>query len=295
MVVRWPVLDGTRAQRRARRRQAGTLRSLQLQPATLKRYRVAALFFFQWLASANEPLPSSGPAADEILAEFIEDCWAQGEARSLIGDVLSGIQHFVPALRKALNDAWRLFGTWTRNEVPSRARPLLPRQVLAMAGYALAEGDVAMAAGLLVAFNGFLRPCETMLARGQCTFDLVKGTVHIDLGFTKGGKRAGVRGHVIIDELEAVLLLARAFEGLQRGDVLFPRGTVGFRRAFKRLLGRIGADPQRYKPYSLRRGGATHHWRVLAKLGLTTVRGRWRHQPTCRIYIQDGVAMLENL
>ena len=56
-----------------------------------------------------------------------------------MGDTLSGLQRFVPSLRKGLNDAWRLFGTWSKTEIPSRARPLLPEQTLAMAGFALAE------------------------------------------------------------------------------------------------------------------------------------------------------------
>ena len=131
-MVRWPILDGTKAQRQARRQQAGTLCSLHLRPSTLKRYNIAVFFFFQLLSGSNEQLPSSAVATGEVLGEFIEDAWAQGEPRSRAGYVLSGIQHFVPSLRKALNNAWRLFGTWARNEVPSRARPLLPQQALAM-------------------------------------------------------------------------------------------------------------------------------------------------------------------
>ena len=40
-----------------------------------------------------------------------------------------------------------------------------------MAGYALAEGDLAMAAGVLVCFNGILRHIEAMLTAKQCSFD----------------------------------------------------------------------------------------------------------------------------
>ena len=40
------ILDGSRHQRQQRRRAAGTLRYLQLQPATVKRYRTAVNFFF---------------------------------------------------------------------------------------------------------------------------------------------------------------------------------------------------------------------------------------------------------
>ena len=297
MVVRasraLPLARATKQQRRGNRAAAGTLRSLQLQPRTLTRYAEAAKFFFNWLAEHGEPMPESVAATDEVLGEFLEDCWAQGESKSIVGDVLSGLQHFVPSLRRALNDSWRLFSTWSKNEVPSRARPLLPEQALAMAGFALSEGDTAMAAAVLVSFNGFLRPVEVMLQASQCTWDLDRGIVHINLGFTKSGKRAGVAEHVIIDELEAVILLARVLGNAPGGTQLFPRGTASFRAKFSRLVARIGGNPTRYRPYSLRRGGATHHFQVIGSLSKTCVRGRWRHQPTARIYIQDGVAMLE--
>ena len=291
MVVR-QVLAGTRQQRRLSRAQAGTLRSLQLQTRTLKRYEKAVIAFFDYLARCRLALPSTAAKMDEILGDYLEEAWADGEPRALVGDTLSGLQHFIPSLKRGLNDAWRLFSTWSKTE-PSRARPLLPDQVLAMAGFALEEADVAMAAALLIGFNGMLRPIELMLLANQCTFDLEKGTCHIDLGFTKSGKRAGLAEHVIIDELEGVLLLAQVLAGKAPGKALFPRGMAQFRKSFCRLVKKIGANTNDIKPYSLRRGGATHHWKVLANLSRTTLRGRWRHQPTARIYIQDGVAMLQ--
>ena len=234
---------------------------------------------------ALEKLPGSTSGTDDLLAEFIEDCWLQGEARSLIGDALSGLQHVGPQLPRGLQDAWRLFGTWSKKEVPTRARPLLPEQVLAMAGFALLDGDVAMAAALLVSFNGLLRAIEVIVQANQATFDFSKGTCHLDLGLTKSGQRAGIAEHVIIDDPEAVLLLGRVLANKPAG-VQLQRNTAAFRRAFAKLVVRIGASPGRYKPYSLRRGGATHHWRTLGNLGLTTVRGRWRHQTTARTYLQ---------
>ena len=289
------ILDGSAQQRQEQRRAAGTLRSLQHQPATVERYKAVVKFFFDPLEAHGEDLPDSTSGTDDLLAEFIEDCWLQGEARSLIGDVLSGLQHFCPQLRRGLHDAWRLFGTWSKNEVPTRARPLLPEQVLAMAGFALLDGDVAMAAALLVSFNGLLRPIEVMLQANQATFDFARGTCHLDLGLTKKGMRAGIAEHVVIDDPEAALLLGRVLANKPAGAHLQPNWAAAFRRAFAKLVSRIGASPGRYKPYYLRRGGATHHWRTLGNLGLTTVRGHWRHQTTARIYLQYGVQMLEKL
>ena len=46
--------------------------------------------------------------------------------------------------------------------------------------------------------------------------------------------------HVIIDDLEAVHLLAQVLAGRAKGKALFPRKTPCFRAGFKRLLGKIG-------------------------------------------------------
>ena len=283
----------TKRERQLIRRAAGTLRSLQLQPRTINRYEAALGFFFAWLEWMNLTIPNSPTEADEVVADFIEDAWLQGEAKSVAGDVLSGLQHFAPMLRRGLPDSWRLYGTWSRQEVPSRARPLLPDQVLAMAGFALFMGEVGMAALLLIAFNGMLRPSEAFVTSRQCSFDLSRGLCHIDLGLTKSGKRFGISEHVIIDELEGVVLLGRVLAGQPAGAQLFPGGHARFRKLFSQLVGKIGARPDLYKPYSLRRGGATHHWRTLGNLGQTTVRGRWRHQITARIYLQEGGAILD--
>ena len=86
-----------------------------------------------------------------------------------------------------------------------------------MADCALEEGDVAMAAGLLVSFNDLLRPCEVMLNAGQRAVDLAQGARHVDLGLTKSGKLAGIAEHVAIEELEGVALLPRPLAGRARG------------------------------------------------------------------------------
>ena len=107
------------------------------------------------------------------------------------------------------------------------------------------------------------------------------------------GLGLGDEKDITVRGLEAVVLLSRLLHRRPAGTQLFPQGTAGFRKSFKRLVLAIGADPSKYKTYSLRRGGATHRFQVLGSLSKTCVRGRWRHQPTARIYIQDGMAMLQ--
>ena len=49
------------------------------------------------------------------------------------------------------------------------------------------------------------------------------------------------------------------------------------------------------KPYSVRRGGATHHYVSKGRLDQTVERGRWAIKRTAKIYIQDGVALARDI
>ena len=45
-----------------------------------------------------------------------------------------------------------------------------------------------------------------------------------------------------------------------------------------------------FKPYSIRRGGATAYFRVTRNMEATLDRGRWSSARVARIYINDGLA-----
>ena len=108
----------------------------------------------------------------------------------------------------------------------------------------------------------------------------------------KGGERAGAPEQIGIDDEFAYLLLKRQLYSQPAGTPLLPRGLIEFRALFKQLVNELGFDSSYIKPYSLRRGGATHHFRVLGNLSATTERGRLRAQKTAQIYITEGVALV---
>ncbi|CAK0847179.1 unnamed protein product, partial [Prorocentrum cordatum] len=144
--------------------------------------------------------------------------------------------------------SWKFLDVCSKNELPTRARPLLQDQAFVMAGFAFADNDVALAAGALISFDGAWRPREAMVKLSQCTVDLDQGTCHIDLGFTSGGKRSGTPEYVIIDELECACLLARIYiqDGVamlggsppsQRERKLIAQGKSHLRRLSRFSLG----------------------------------------------------------
>ena len=75
-------------------------------------------------------------------------------------------------------------------------------------------------------------------------------------------------------------------------DRLLRRRPQQFRDIFRALLSELGLAAYGFKPYSLRRGGATYHFQVHGCLDSTTLRGRWRDPRTTRIYITTGLADL---
>ena len=65
-----------------------------------------------------------------------------------------------------------------------------------------------------------------------------------------------------------------------------------FRKLFQQGIGFLGCTEWGFKPYSIRRGGATELWRLSGQLSKVTLRGRWAHASTTRVYVNEGLATL---
>ena len=122
--------------------------------------------------------------------------------------------------------------------------------------------------------------------------DLMTGV--INLGSTKGSLRQGAQETVAIDLPWLVALTQALLCRLGDNDFVAPRST-SFRRHFDRIVKKADLQPYGFKPYSLRRGGATELWKRTANLQRVTLRGRWSSDKTTRIYIQDGAAQVTTM
>ena len=111
----------------------------------------------------------------------------------------------------------------------------------------------------------------------------------LNLGLTKGGQRRGVEESVIVDDPKVIALCLKALLFLLAGDKLVDVSDYLFRKQFAEDIASLGLSDE-YKPYSFRRGGATHFYRTCGNLGALTTRGRWSDQKTARIYVDEAVA-----
>ena len=94
----------------------------------------------------------------------------------------------------------------------------------------------------------------------------------------------------------AVQALRFLCKGLQPGDYLIPLSAVRFRTLWHRATQFLLLHDFYIMPYSLRRGGATSAFRRGTSFEQLMVRGRWAHQRTARIYLDEALqqsAMLQ--
>ena len=285
-----------KAARQTQRRHLGSLQTLVLKPSTLKRYNTAVTAFLLWVSINGISLPKRKPGIDLLLASYVEHLWEEGDPRSRAGDTISGLQHRIPSLKRSLFSSWRLFGAWQRAELPERAPPLTAELVICLVGYFLCHNLDDMAVICWLEFHCILRTGEGLALKASDIYVDKKcrnGVVRLDN--TKSGSRTGTKESVTITDTHLLRLLAAYLSKLDKSELLLQRHSVAFRKLYAKAFKDLGLADWGFKPYSLRRGGATHFFRETGVLSQVTVRGRWLHAKTARLYINEALAVLASI
>jgi len=126
------------------------------------------------------------------------------------------------------------------------------------------------------------------------TFNEDGSALIIDLGYTKGGKRRGEKEQVICRDPFALVLFAFLREGHQPDELVFPDGMQAYRYRFKFYLTAMGLGAFPFKPYSLRRGGATYAFTQSHNYHTLMAMGRWANLRTVKIYVDEARLLLAN-
>jgi hypothetical protein len=279
--------------RRLARARLGRLADRLVQPRTQIRYESMVLSFFLFVRATYATPPLTPFALDLAASNFIEMLWQEGDPLQYVKDFLCGLSHAMPLKAGTLHMSWKLHNAWQKTEAPVRCLPLLESQLLGLVGYLLSKNEVKLGALLALAFYTFLRTMEFLtLRRGDLTWDCrtMRGLVRLRL--SKTGKRLGVDEGLVINDPLVVALLQLAFADLSSDQLLTDMPEPAFRARFTRLISKFGLDAADIKPYSLRRGGATWHFRCYLDMNYTCLIGRWASHRTAKIYIQDALAQL---
>lgn len=277
------------------RAKVGPLAEKQVSNSTQAKYTFAVVWFFRWVAIHQVTMPREPWQIDQLVCQAVETLWQEGESRGMCGNLLSGLSLGMPPLRGHLTGSWRLWSAWGKQELPIRAPPLTLAMAQAVAAVCWEWGFSDVAVLVTVGFLCFLRTEEILGLRVK---DIVFGanldSAHLQLPFTKGTRRSGGVEGVSLQCRFTVPVLKHLVQGLLPGDKLLRRSPLQFRRLFKAACSELRLD-ERVRPYSLRRGGATHFFRVTGSMDAVMEAGRWRDQRTARIYVNTALLELHDL
>ena len=106
----------------------GQLSKRLLAEKTLRLYEASIARFYEWLKSEEkvwpDELPDAADELDELLEEYVEHCWLEGDTRAEIANLLSASSHPVTELARVsahLRGAWRYYGLWVKLEKRERS------------------------------------------------------------------------------------------------------------------------------------------------------------------------------
>lgn len=286
------VLLAARTQKERRRRRAGIrLRDYSITEKTRLRYEEAVARILPFLEAQRDLADLDG-----VLCEYIELQWARGTSLYFISDGLSGLHFFWPELRGVLRNSWRMFKNWRRIESPVRAPPITPLVVRALISRAVQLQEVSFACMLALGFHGLLRTGE-LLQVARKDLELGADCGILRLPQSKSGQRTGTGEAVALRDGLTLKLLETwvAVANPSPGSLLWPHSGQCFRSQFRKYLRYFRLCHLQFKPYSLRRGGATFLLQQGLAMDAILLRGRWKSLAVARLYLQDGMSMIPTL
>ena len=235
---------------------------------------------------------------DSTVADWVQERFQQGAPLHSVADALSGLHFYDPLSKRKLVLSWKLYSIWRRYEVPMRAPPITEAIILGIAGQAFSSGELVLAGLLLLGFHAMLRTGEMLSVRPQ-DFSLGDSTGIVTLPRTKSGVRNNALESVSIDDpcvLEVCRLMVSelASSGFAHVPCWNASGS-SFRYKFYALLSHFQLDHLGLKPYSIRRGGATHDFRAHGLMERTLIRGRWKSSSIARLYITDALSRIPQI
>ena len=285
----------TKDSRKRERQKIGPLKHQVIAAKTEERYEkcFAAFLRFHRLQK-NFALPAF-EVFDDMVAEFVEALWDEGEPKSQANYTLAAIQFYKPQAKHHLPWSWRLVKVWNTLELPQRATPLSPDLLMAFCGQAFRWEQYDFGWLLVLGFTLFLRTGELLNIRVQDVV-VTRATGILFLPPSKSGKRNLLPlERIEITEKSTLQAFRALMKNKAQGDFLWAETRYQFMSLWHSIVSALRLDGLHYFPYSLRRGGATSAYRAGSTLDQLVTKGRWAHVQTARLYLDTGLQALASI
>lgn len=286
------ILAGRSAAERAEARAGICLRDSGITERTRTRYLSA----LQLLMPIIETITRIQDL-DIVCEEWVEQQWECGCTLGAVGDALCGLQFYWPEAKGHLRGSWRLYKTWRKLEIPTRAPPIPSFIVQAFVRTLVDSGDYTLAFLIALGFHCYLRTGEILSLQFK-DLQLGKQTGIVTIRGGKSGLRNNMDEAIAIYDrcvLELGHLVAFSPQHTHPSARIWPKSGTAFRKAFATLIAHFSIQHLELKPYSLRRGGATHDYMKKGILEPILLRGRWHSMAVARLYLEDGLVQLPSI
>ena len=137
----------------AKRQTLGLFKGLIVSFISLSKYRIAIMTVFTWMTVEEVVMPGTFFGTDESASKHIPHLRQEGESKQFGDNLLSRLQHGIPALKRNLNGSWSFMRAWEQKELPNRAPPKPPLVLLAITSSFIPLGLLDVAA-LMIASPG---------------------------------------------------------------------------------------------------------------------------------------------
>lgn len=235
---------------------------------------------------------------DDAISDWVQVCWETGESLHIVNDGLCGLHHYEPWTKGLVPTAWKLFKVWRKVEAPNRAPPLTASIVHAWAMYAIDHQNIVFAAMVILGFFGLLRTGELLKLTAN---DILVGDTNalLSLRDTKTGTRNAAQETVNVDddlslEILRAMIQLKKDQGLDKVPI-WTRSAQAFRNEFRHHCKIFDMELHLFRPYSMRRGGATHLFQCTGSMEAALLKGRWSSSKVAKIYLQDGLSYLPGM
>ena len=143
--------------------------------------------------------------------------------------------------------------------------------------------------------SGLLRTGELLSLRAKDVFiPGPKGPAVLSLGLTKGGARQGAAESVTLHERSILPDLWR-WKQVSSPSHFLTLKPHAWRALFTKAIEALELNDLQFRPYSLRRGGATFWFNQHGSFDKLLVQGWWAAARTARVYLNDGLAQLADM
>ncbi|CAE7480810.1 unnamed protein product, partial [Symbiodinium microadriaticum] len=247
-----------------------------------------------------DQLCSSGLLLGTVLVAYGKFLFYGGSPKYVFSETINACTDHFKHYRQFFASAWAVLTRWQEEE-PGERSMVLPVSVFkAAVTLALLWSWPLFAAGLLLGFNGLLRPKEFLLLRRRDLILPRDVLSDLPLAYVRilGAKtrRYMQRQHAKISDALTVTFLSALFSDFLPDEPLFNCSPFVFRSRWNAVFRHLGVSvsegPTGVTPKCLRGSGATWMYQLTEDIPRIQWRGRWQQRRTLEYYLQDVAGQL---